>query len=626
MPNFSLGKISEYIVGPDESFQDSKGPTTDTQVHSKAVNAPFSTLNDKKEIPKDLGDKIQRTLVAVDTIKTQARNTLDAFEKANKVDAAKFALLQNSLQDLVGMSHKILGSSEDADENDAQTYLEALRRTSKYLDEYKNTTINQETLHKFLEKQEVESGRKLLRDKELTKLISDTSRSLKEPFSNFLTNNIRQISQSDIRQGGAAGLATALTGPLAPLLVTAQRLFPQIHEEYLNIKGNLKSLKERFFGPSQPKSGLGEINKSVNVDKVNESIDLSDNDSQLEELVSMQRQTLDMTETEKKENTEFKNIVTEKLGNIETSTGNLDEIEENTKGEKKGLFSKILSGFTSLFSGVGGLLGKIAPMLFGGITKLLGGGGLAKIVSGVAGAFGTLLPLLTRFGPVIAGITAAAFGISKFKEWYDANSESLKTSVDDFTSKAFGKDTSTNESGIRLQQKDGTITKTVPELSSQETDSINDLMNNIKKYRSELDERAAKPIQPTPLDLTPGKNSESKLDKPMSLDQSVDTKIKKVPLEQVKTDVQAQKVATSQLSTVPGPAQINRVPQVVQSPSINEDSLATKIANAIQATIGRGPSQNRTSQTTDPRARRTSEDIPKVTQDTGLLMMNMGAH
>lgn len=316
----------------------------------------------------DTETKIQKTLLVVDNIRLQTINTLEALQDLSREDSVKLADLNRSMKELVAVSNGILDASTAAPEGEAQNFLKALNETKKLLHDYQKTEIKGMTLEQFLEKQEVEHDRQVLRDKEIAQIITDASHSLGKPFADFLEDNINRISTTPVSQGAFDTTVAAFGGPLAPLFSLIGKSLPEAIAEFRSIKSSFSNLKEQVFGKKDEVKKLG---NEINVDKA-----IQQENARPTSLVgipsSEEVQEENESDVQDNESKKFHTKVVSSLDKIErTLNDELDDIKDNTKAaaDNAGI------GGGGLLSGLGGKLGNIAKSL-GKFLPMLGKGGL----------------------------------------------------------------------------------------------------------------------------------------------------------------------------------------------------------------------------------------------------------
>lgn len=348
---------------------------------NKAITAsPKKMLDKKPMVPKPNGhestdSKIQKTLLVVDNIRLQTINTLEALQDLSREDSIKLSDLNRSMRELVNVSNGILDANTKAPEGEAKNFLQALEETNKLLSKYKDTQIKGMTLEKFLEKQEVEHDRQVLRDKEIAKIITDASHNLGRPFAEFLEQNIQRISTTPVSQGAFDTTVAALGGPLAPLITLIGRSIPEALSEFRGIKESFVGLKEKVLGK---KDEVKKIGSGLDVDKalkIQDSKTIPVAPAQVDNKDEQEASQNNQEQSEAAETVKFHSKVLTKLSRIDnTLEKDLDDIKDNTKAAASngGGIGSVLSSFGGKLGGLGRVLGKVLPFL--GKGGLVGAG------------------------------------------------------------------------------------------------------------------------------------------------------------------------------------------------------------------------------------------------------------
>lgn len=372
------------------------------------VNFGGDKVASGKAVPLDT--KVQKALFVVDDIRSKTVNTLKALSTLTKEDSLKLRVIEQKLNDLKNISDKILDESGSSGEGEANAYLNTLGQVKDLLKEYKGTKIQGMDFEAFLKKQQLETSRRMLIEKEVVKVLNEASKNLGVPFSTFLKENIKSISNTPIRREASNPLMS-LAGPVAPILAMMRDFVPQVIDEFDRIKATYKGIKAKFTGEDKEKEAAEVIANKVDVDSEVKRVDpLSKEDSSNIKATAISAKSIvkalkgqeSSKEDEELKDSEFQEKV---LGNLKVLKENSEDDEKNKEKKGGGLLSSI-AGFLgggllkTLFKG--GLIGAIGS----GLMKLLGplGGMISK---GVSGAFNALGPKLLELGGMLAkGLSA----------------------------------------------------------------------------------------------------------------------------------------------------------------------------------------------------------------------------
>lgn len=371
------------------------------------VNFGGDKVSSGKAVPLDT--KVQKALFVVDDIRTKTINTLKVLSTLTKEDSLKLRVIEQKLNDLKNISDKILDESGSSGEGEANAYLNTLSQVKDLLKEYKKTKIQGIDFEEFLKKQQVESSRRMLIEKEVVKVLNEAGKNLGVPFSTFLKENIKSISNTPVRREASNPLL-GLAGPLAPMLAMLRDFVPQAIDEFDRLKETYKGIKAKFSGEDKEKEAAEVISDKVDVDSEVKRVDpLSKEDSSnikataisAKSIVkALKGQELSKEEEELKDS-QFQEKI---LGDLKILKENSEEEEKNKDKKNSSLLGSLAgflgSGLKMLFKG--GLIGALGTSLM----KVLGPLG-STISKSFSSAISTLGPKLAELGGHLAkGLSA----------------------------------------------------------------------------------------------------------------------------------------------------------------------------------------------------------------------------
>lgn len=365
--------------------------------------------------------KIQKTLLVVDNIRLQTINTLEALQDLSREDSVRLADLNRSMRELVSVSNDILDSNTKAPDGEASNFIRALSETNKLLSKFKDTQIKGMSLEKFLEKQEVEHDRQVLRDKEISKIISDASHNLGQPFAEFLEQNISRISTTPVTGSAVDTGIAAIGGPLAPLLSLITKSIPEALQEYRGLKDSFKNIKERVFGK---KDEVTKLSKGVDVNK---ALDIQDSKTiPIAPAIINDGDEPSVSSVQDREKVEFHEKVVDKLDKIDKVLENkLEDVEKATKNASGGGVAG--GAISAMGNGLMGLL-KNPKML-----ALLATGGVA---AGVASSAATTN--VYKKGQEALGLKGPSEDLPKLKSYLGREMDVLKDAFKQAKEGVFG--------------------------------------------------------------------------------------------------------------------------------------------------------------------------------------------
>ena len=352
---------------------------------------------------KSYENKIQKALFVVNDLRTRTVNTLDALKTLNQEDSLRIRVIEQKLNELKDKADVILDPSSSGDEREATEFLGVLGDVKKLLKEYKNTEVQGQTFEEFLRKTDQESHRRLLLEKEISKVLSDASKNLGAPFSSFLKENIRQISSTPIERD-ASNIAFTALGPIAPVLAAVRDLVPEVMDSYDKIKSGLGLIKDKFFSQDKKDPIAAEvIAENIDVDKDAKKIKATNIEKDLASLRKMSETLKGMSKKLDQLNENNENFNAEEKEHEGEVLQELKLIRENSEEEVKKKEGKGLGGMLGNVASLGKWLlgGKLISTLGSGLGKLLGN--IApKIGEVIAKTFSKLGPTMTELGATLA--------------------------------------------------------------------------------------------------------------------------------------------------------------------------------------------------------------------------------
>ena len=400
-----LSKDKRFITDTPKEFslgEVNLNNSSDKTKKSDGLVSNTSTLN---------SSKIQKALLVVDDLRSRTLNTLDTLKQLSKEDSLKVRFIEQKLNDLKANSDTILDPKNSGTEDDAKLYLKSLSDVKTLLKDYKNTIVSGQTLEEFLNKSSQESNRRLLLEKEIVKVLSDASKTLGTPFSTFLKNNITNLSSDPVQKDLSNVGFGVLGGPLAPFLSLVRDFVPEVLSTVDSVKDNFKLLKEAFSDKEDKKSASEVLSENIDVNKQLDTLNPLDSKRDdknlksisvgIKKLVKTSEEEAEDNELESTESQKFKDVVLDDLKSIRESS---DDIAK--KDKDGGLLSNLTGGLGSVmnlgrFLLKGGLISSLGVALSKVFTSI--GPKLGEILKGSIGTvFSTLGPKLTELGSVLA--------------------------------------------------------------------------------------------------------------------------------------------------------------------------------------------------------------------------------
>lgn len=365
---------------------------------------PSDFVNPTKIAPET---RIQKALFIVDDIRNRTLNTLETLRQLEYQDALKLKALEQKLNDLKKSSDRLLDASGTATESDADHYVTVLNDVKDLLKDFKDTTVKGQTLEAFLEKNQLESHKRMLMEHELADVLKQAKTSLGSPLGSFIHDNIKEMSSTPLKRD-ASNVAFSFAGPLAPLMAMMRDVIPSIMDEVEGFKARYDALR-REQAPHDPADVL---DKGIKIDKASEGLHDEIQKANLDQLKLLRKRvdefakkvgvTLDREEDEVRETQKFKTVVLKDLHAIKEAT---EEEAKNEESEGSGLGGKLLGGLVAL-KGLTKLLNpKILKDLGSSLLKGLKGGAkeAAHLLSGsITGFFKGMGPKMLELGGHLA--------------------------------------------------------------------------------------------------------------------------------------------------------------------------------------------------------------------------------